>query len=127
MENNKYPVTMIGMKNMLDRIIAQWEKEGKFGETEVRYFPDAKLGDIECMVIESSHLQQRDQFKFHKTMLYIEDKSQLPIRVEQYAFPDKRDKTAPKVEEYTYSQIKMNIGLRDKDFDQTNPSYATPK
>lgn len=127
MENNKYPITMIGMKNMLDRIITQWEKEGKFGECTVQYYPNAKLGDIECPMIESVHPQQRDEFKFHKTRLYIEKKSQLPIRVEQFAFPGKRDKEGPLVEEYTYSQIKTNLGLKDKDFDHTNPNYATPK
>jgi hypothetical protein len=131
MADNKYPVTMIGMKNMLDKIIKQWEKEGKFAETAVQYYPEAKLGDVACMVIESKHPEKRDDFKFQMTRLYIETKTQFPVRVEQYDFPDRREtkrgKDGPLVEEYTYSQIKANIGLKDKDFDHTNPNYAFPK
>jgi len=126
MAENKYPVTMIGMKHMLDRIIEQWEHEGKFAETAVQYYPEAKLGDVACTVIETKHPQPRDDFKFHMTRLYIETKTQFPVRVEQYAFPGKRDKEAPLVEEYTYSQIKADAGLKDKDFDHMNPSYAFP-
>lgn len=129
MADNKYPVTMIGMKNMLNRIIAQWEAEGKFGETTVLFYSpkDTKLGDRPCSVIESQHPQPRDQFKFKMTRLFLDEETNYPIRVEQYGFPGKGDKQPPLVEEYTYSQIKANPGLTDKDFDHTNPSYAYPK
>ncbi len=127
MAENKYPVTMIGMKNMLDKVIAQWEHEGKFGETEVQYYPEAKLGDVACTVIESKHPQPRQDFKFHMTRLYVDKATKYPVRVEQYGFPSKRDAKPPLVEEYTYSQIKANAGLADKDFDHTNPSYAFPR
>lgn len=127
MADNRYPVTMLGMKTLLDKIITQWEAEGKFGETKVQYYPEAKLGDAACLVIESSHPTPRNEFKFKMTRLYIESDSQLPVRVEQYAFPTPRDKEdAPLAEEYTYSQVKTNSGLTDKDFDHTNPSYAFP-
>lgn len=127
MADNKYPVTMIGMRTMLERVIAQWEEEGKFAETTVQYYPDAKLGDVACTVIESSHPKPRDNFKFHMTRLYIDKTTLYPVRVEQYGFPGKGDKQPPLLEEYTYSQIKPNLGLTDKDFDHTNPSYAFPK
>lgn len=127
MADNKYPVTMIGMRTMLEKIIAQWEAEGKFGETTVQYYPDAKLGDVACTVIESSHPKPRNEFKFHMTRLYLDKETMYPVRVEQYGFPGRNDKQPPLVEEYTYSQIKANPGLTDKDFDHTNPSYAFPK
>lgn len=127
MEDNRYPVTMIGMRKMLDRIIDQWEAEGKFGETTVKYFPNAKLGtDVGCKVIESSHPQPRKQFKFHMTRLYIDKQSGLAIRVEQYGFPQKGEK-APLVEEYTYMSVKTNVGLTQMDFDAKNSNYAFPQ
>lgn len=127
MEDNRYPVTMIGLRNMLDRIITQWEAEGQFGETNVRYFPNATLGkEVACRVIESSHPQPRKQFKFQKTLLYIDKQTGIPIRVEQYGFPKNGEKT-PLVEEYTYMSLKTNVGLTSMDFDAKNTSYAFPQ
>lgn len=128
MEDNRYPVTMIGLRKMLDRIIEQWEAEGKFGETNVKYFPNAKLGtDVACKVIESSHPQPRKQFKFQMTRLYIDKQSGLAIRVEQYGFPQKGEKSSPLVEEYTYMSVKTNVGLTNLDFDAKNSNYAFPE
>ncbi len=129
MDGNKYPVTMIGMRKMLDKIITQWEEEGKYGETTVLYYDpkDTKLGDRPCTAIKTTHPQPRDQFKFHETLLFLDAETNLPIGVQQYAFPGKRDKQAPLVEEYTYGQLKLNAGLTDRDFDTTNPAYAFPK
>jgi hypothetical protein len=127
MDGNKYPVTMIGMGNMLDKIISQWEGEGKYGETTVQFYPDAMMDkDTPCEVIETTHPQPRDQFKFHKTRLFLHKETRMPRRVEQYGFPGKKGE-APLVEEYTYSQLKLNVGMTDRDFDTKNPSYAYPK
>ncbi len=127
MEDNRYPVTMIGLRNMLDRIISQWEAEGKYGETSVRYFPNATLGkEVSCRVIESSHPQPRKQFRFQMTRLYIDKQSGIAIRAEQYGFPRNGEKTPPLVEEYTYMSVKTNVGLTSVDFDPKNASYAFP-
>lgn len=131
MADSKYPVTMIGMKRLLDKVIDQWEKEGKFGECEVEYYPEAKLkeggNEVPVLAIESRHPQPRDEFKFHMTRLYLDDTTQYPIRVEQFAFPRQAGQKPVLVEEYTYSELKVNAGLKDRDFDIKNPTYAFPK
>lgn len=126
MRDNRYPITMIGLRNMLQRVITQWEEEGEYGETEVKYYPQAKLGDLALRAIESSHPQPRKQFRFHKTRLYLDRDTLLPVRVEQYDFPKRKGDEPPLVEEYTYTQLKINIGLTDMDFDVRNPRYAFP-
>jgi len=92
----------------------------------VKNFPNARLfgGEVEAKAIESRHPQPRKQFKFHMTRLYIDKQSNLPIRLEQYGFPQKADAPPPIVEEYTYSKLKTNVGLSDRDFDPKNPNYA---
>uniref|UniRef100_A0A7C4QQG6 DUF1571 domain-containing protein n=1 Tax=Schlesneria paludicola TaxID=360056 RepID=A0A7C4QQG6_9PLAN len=126
MKDNRYPVTMIGMRKMLDRVIAQWEHEARYAETEVQYYPNARLGDLELKAIESKHPQPRKQFKFHMTRLYLHKQSQLPVRVEQYDFPKKQGDSPPLAEEYTYLKLRTNIGLTDHDFDIKNPNYSFP-
>lgn len=123
MEENRYPITKIGMQKLLDTIIAQWEAESQFGETKVQYFPNAKLGELACVVIESSHPQPRRQFRFQKTRLYLDKETRLPVRVEQYAFPERPGEEPLQVEQYTYSNLRTNVGLTPRDFDPRNPNY----
>ena len=127
MADNRHPVTMIGMQNLLDKIITQWEAEGKLGDVKTQKYPEAKLpSGEECVAYESLHPTQRNQFKFHITRLWIEKKTGLAIRLEQLGFPPAADKAPPIVEEYTYSKIKTNVPLGDRDFDIKNPGYAFP-
>lgn len=124
MRENHYPVTKIGMANMLDTIIVQWEEEMKFGDIDVKHYPNAKVGDLECKLIVSTHAQPKPQFKFHKTCLYIDKASNLPIRVEQFGFPRASGEAPVLEEEYNYTNLKLNIGLTNRDFDPKNKNYA---
>lgn len=123
MKDNRYPITSIGIHKMLDIIIDQWEEEGKYGEIDVKFYPNAKLGETNCQVIESSHPSPKKQFKFHRTRLFLDKETKLPIRVEQYGFPAGASGNAPLIEEYTYTKIRTNVGLGDYDFDRRNPRY----
>lgn len=127
MNGNKYPVTMIGLKTMLDKIIGQWETEGKLGEIKTQKYPNAVLPSGEaCVAYESMHPTPRNQFPFHITRLWIDKETGLAIRVEQLGFPQKGDKEPPILEEYTYSKLKTNVPLGERDFDIKNPAYAFP-
>jgi hypothetical protein len=125
MADNRYPVTMIGLQTVIDKVIKQWEAEGKFGEVKTQKYPDAKLptGE-ECVAYESLHPTPRNQFKFHITRLWIDKKTGLAIRVEQLGFPSSSDRAPPIIEEYTYGKVKTNVSLTDRDFDTKNPAYA---
>ena len=124
MAENRYAANMVGLKGMLDKIIKQWEEEGKFGEIKTQKYPGSKLptGE-ECIAYESLHPTQRNQFKFHITRLWIESKTGLAIRVEQLGFPQQGAKEPPVIEEYTYGSLKTNVKLTDYDFDVKNKTY----
>jgi len=126
MADNKYPVTLIGLQTMVDKVIQQWEAEGKLGEVKTQKYPNAKLpSGEECVAFESLHPTPRNQFKFHITRLWIDKKSGLAIRVEQLGFPQ-GNQPPPIMEEYTYSRVRTNLSLGDRDFDIRNPGYAFP-
>jgi hypothetical protein len=120
---NRHPNTQIGMRNLNDQVIAGWEYEGQFGESTVQYFPEAKIGGVSCPAIECMHPQPRRQFKFHLTRLYIDAQSNLPVRVENYAFPTAPGQQPPLIEEYTYVKVQTNKGLTNQDFSPKNPAY----
>lgn len=123
MAENRYPITKAGMANLVRAVIEQWEEETKYGETEVKYYKDAKVGEATCRVIESLHPQPRKQFAFHRTRLWIDDATGLPMKVQQAGFPATTGADPPVVEEYTFSRVKADVRLTDRDFDTRNPSY----
>ncbi len=124
MNENRYPIMTIGMRKLLEKIIEQWKLESEYGEIDVKLYPDAKLRGRPCMVVEASHPRPRRQFKFHKTRLYIDDETRLPVRAEQYGFPTAAESDPPVDEFYDYGNLRTNVGLKDGDFDRENPSYS---
>jgi hypothetical protein len=124
LQGNRYPITQIGMRRMLETVLTQWRQETLYGEIDVRFYPNAKLAGRSCQVIESTHPHPRRQFKFHMTRLFIDLETRLPVRVEQYGFPQMPGGKPPLEELYSYSGIRPNVGLTDRDFSTKNPEYS---
>lgn len=120
MSENRHPITDIGIANMLESVIRQWELEGKYGEIDVKYFPQAKLGEYPVRVIRTSHSKRYRQFKYHTTQLYLDEKTLFPVRVEQYDWPQHEGESPVQVELYMYSSVRTNQGLTNTDFDPRN-------
>jgi hypothetical protein len=123
MAENKYPLTRLGMRKLLEAITTQWEEDLKHDDTKVKFFPNAKLADAQCTAIETTHTEQKPEYKFKMTRLFLDKETKLPIRVEQYGWPTQADQKPPLAEEYTYSKLKVNAGLTDEDFSTKNPKY----
>lgn len=123
MEDNRYPITKIGLVRTTEEVIKQWKSEARYGETEVKYFPNAKIDNIPCKVIESTHPRPRKQFQFKTTRFWIDAKTGLPIRIEHFGFPRDPKAKPPLVAQYTYRNLRPNLGLTDNDFDKNNPRY----
>jgi hypothetical protein len=124
MEENRHPVTEAGLGSMIDLVKNRWDKELHPGESILLFHPQAAVGDRPCLMIESIHPRKTEEFLFHKVKLYIDRDLNLPIRFEAYDWP-KHDGAEPELlEEYTYVNLKTNVGLKDKDFDPTNSQYS---
>ncbi|MBX3441540.1 MAG: DUF1571 domain-containing protein [Planctomyces sp.] len=121
---NRHPITDLGMRRLVERVIVQWEDEAQYGGVEVQYYPDAKIGGVACPAIECSHPKKFRNFPMHVTRLYIDAESKLPVRLENYGYPPSPGADAPLIEEYTYLKIRTNVGLKDEDFSIRNPNYA---
>ncbi len=118
MSEGRHPITEIGMQRMVEAVIRQWELESKYGEIEVEVFDseETKVENRLCIAFRCTHPVKRDEFQFHQTVLYIDKETKFPIRVEQYGFPARQGGKPPLIEEYTYTDIQVNVGLQDQDF-----------
>jgi hypothetical protein len=126
MSESIHPITDIGMWNLVDKVIEGWEKATTVpDEVQLKYYPNAKLADkTECKVIETTHPNRRPESTSYRTRLYIEKKTNFPIRVEHYGFPRESGAEPPILGEYQYTNIRVNQNLSDLDFDQRNPQYG---
>ena len=127
MQGNKYPITDIGVLNLIDKLLEVGRHDVKFGECEVEYFEEnIKVGDRECTMIQVTHPVPRKTFQFYVARIFVDKELNLPIRYESYNWPKKEGESPTLLEAYTYQNLKINVGLTDKDFDYKNPEYKYP-
>ena len=131
MRGNKYPITEMGVLNLVDKLLEVGYKDSKFGECDVSYIEGVKTGDKnaprECTMIQVTHPIPRQNFIFHIARIYVDNELNLPIRYESYDWARKEGETPKLLEAYTYRDLKLNVGLTDADFDYLNPAYNFPK
>ena len=123
MGESRYPVTMMGIKTLVETVVDQWVNETARTNPEVQYYPNATLGNIGCKAIQSTHAEPGRNVRFQRTRLYIAKDSGLPVRVQQYDF-NRRGGEPILVEDYAYLNLDTNVGLTDLDFDTSNPAYS---
>lgn len=121
---NRHPITEMGMRRLVELMIERWQNEAQYGEIEVNFYPNAKMGNVACEAIEVSHPTPRKQFPFHVTRLYLDKATRYPVRVENFGFPRNSNEPPPLIEEYTYTDVRVNLGFTDADFDRRNRNYS---
>jgi hypothetical protein len=124
MEDCRHPITEAGIGALIETVAKHWALELTAGESQVRFNHEMTIGPRRCTLIESVHPDRQPHFLFHMARLYIDQEHGLPIRFEAYDWP-KRAGAAPElVEEYTYHDLKVNVGLNEHDFDPGNKAYS---
>jgi len=124
MQGNRYPVTEIGVLNLVRRLIEVGEQDSQYGECEVKFFEGAKINDRICTCIQVVHPVPRRNFRFHLARIYVDKELNIPIRYESYDWPREPGGRPELIEEYTYLNVKINNGFTDEDFDIRNPKYS---
>lgn len=123
MRGQRYPITDVGLENLVVKLIEKGERDRKREECEVKFQQGAKVGDRDCTMLSVKHHEQRPYFDFHIAQVFLDNEMNIPIRYCAYDWPNAAGGNPVLLEEYTYMNIKTNIGLTDADFDQNNTKY----
>lgn len=123
MSGNRHPITQIGFRRLTERLLATWQRDMQYGECEVRYLQGAKVNERSCTCIQVAHPVRRQPFTHYLTRLYVDDELNVPLRYEAYDWPSRPGGQMVLVEEYTYANLQLNVGLTERDFDPANPQY----
>ena len=124
MDDCRHPITEAGLGHMIDEITERWAIELKPGESEVTIHHNAQVGTRTCTMIESKHPEYHPDYLFHMVKVYIDQEQNLPIRFEAYDWPRQKGAEPELVEEYTYMNLKTDVGFSDQDFDPSNAAYS---
>ncbi len=127
MRGQRYPITELGVKNLMTRLVEIGRNDTKFGECEVKFLKGAKINGRPCTCIQVMHPKPRRNFLFHLARIFIDEERNLPLRYEAYDWPLETGGTPRLLEEYTYLHLKINQGFTDADFDVRNPNYQFNK
>ena len=123
LKESRHPVTSIGMEMMARKVATQWNVERVLPAPEIKFYPNATLGKTDCKVVETTHAVPNELLKAQRTRLYVAKDTGLPVRVQQYAFPSRGQKPVL-VEDYTYTDVRTNLGMGAIDFNTKNPNYG---
>ena len=69
-----------------------------------------------------THQNPHAEIDFYQTRICFDRQTLLPIHSERYAWPAEAGEAPPLIEEYSYTNVRTNVGLTDADFDP--PQYG---
>ncbi len=126
MSGNRYPIRDIGMRNLVVKMIDFAKKDRQHDECNVSIKRNVIVNGRTCTVIEAVHPFERPHFEAHISRIYLDDERNIPIAFEGYLWPKNEGDEPPLLEKYYYTDVKLNVGLSDEDFDPSNDAYDYP-
>jgi hypothetical protein len=126
MNGNKYPITSIGLENLLQLMIERGQRDRAYGSCEVDFDPDCEVNGRRCVLLEIRHPRQEGPYDFHLARIYFDIEQQLLFGYEGFDWPETEGGEPQLLERFFYSDIQLNPGLTAIDFDPDNPAYNYP-
>lgn len=123
MQGQLYPLTDIGIEKLVVKLIERGTRERKFPDCKVSFHKNAKVNGRTCTLLLVEHPNHRPEYEFRRAEIFIDDEYNVPIRYAAYGWPSEPGGQLPLLEEFTYLNLKLNVGLTDEDFDPKNPKY----
>lgn len=122
LRESRYPITELGLSNVVTRLIDQAKHDiiadPDAENTEVTFYRNAQVDGRACTHIRVTHPTQDDALGFHQANIYVDDELNVPLRVEAFTWPKEPGTDPQLLEEYTYMQLKLNVGLTDGNFSE---------
>jgi hypothetical protein len=115
---SRHNILEAGIGNMIDQHITHWSKAKTFADTKVN-IGEAKYNERDCVRVEVTLAQRNPTAYCYRSVLYMEKQSKLPIRMENYDWPQPNGAAGGEVlEVFSYVNLQFNVGLKNADFDR---------
>lgn len=121
MRGQKYPITRIGIRNLVEEYISIASKDTKFAECDVSTDPNQVIAGRSCTLIQATHPVPRQEFRGYVARVFLDNELRVPIYYDSYKWPEKDGAAPPLEESYFYSNLQVNNGIGARDFEKDNP------
>ena len=114
---NRHPVTEWTMSAVLDRVAAATAREKTLNNPVEVYTGDFQFAGRN--VVRYEILTRRPHaFRYaHRMLVYVDKETKLPLRYEAYDQPKGAAAAGDLFEAYSFSDVKLNVGLGENAFD----------
>lgn len=126
MLGNKYPITEIGLVRLLEKMLEKIDRQVDLSQCQIEVREHQRVGDRECRLFQVTQPRHIPGADFYIAQFFLDTERQLPLRYAAFLWPTKEGGPPPLEEEYTYLDLRTNVGLNDADFDPDNPQYQFP-
>ncbi|MEM6777315.1 MAG: DUF1571 domain-containing protein [Planctomycetota bacterium] len=126
MRGQRYPLTEIGIENMIVKLIDRGQKAIQQPNVTAEFRQGARLKDRVCTVLQVNQPTRMPQLDFCQAQVFLDDQLNLPIRYIAHDWPapgSPAGALGQVIEEYNYLNLQVNVGLGDADFSTENPAY----
>ncbi len=127
MKANRYPITEVGFKRLTERLIESAMENDSVDECQVKYLRGAKVNGSTCTYLEVVRKNPRPgplgPNNIYLAQVFMDEELKVPVRYAAYDWPSQQGGSPEVVEEYTYQNVKLNVGLTDEDFSKDNSAY----
>jgi hypothetical protein len=128
-QESQIAITAVGIVTMVEEIRKQItdditaDPDGT--NTELKITRGVKINGRSCTRVEITHPRRAKGLEFYRGVVFADDEWHLPVRVEGYDWPKAEGEDPPLLGEFTYTDVKINVGLPDSDFVPEVLSQAT--
>ena len=120
MSGQKYPITRVGLHNLVSQWIEASEVSLQHDDSVVTVDPNSSFNKRPATLIQVTHQQPQKYFHAHVTRFFIDNELKVPILYDAYLWPEKPGEKPELSESYMYLNSKVNTGLTATDFDPNN-------
>lgn len=124
MKGQRYPITDAGLEALVEKLLERGGRDRARGPCQVDITEDGPaINGRKCRLIEVKHAERNPKYDFHVAQIFIDKELDLPVRYAAFDWPNPGEESGEIIEEYTYVDLKLNVGLTDLDFDPKNSEY----
>ena len=123
MRGQRYPMTEIGVENLLVKLIERGEQARRLPDVKADMRGGVKINNRPCTLLTVTQPTKRPELLFYQAKVYMDDELNVPIRYVAYDWPAPGQTELAVIEEYNYLNLQVNVGLTDADFDPNNSEY----